>query len=337
MLLSICIPNYKREECLNNCLNSIYISKKNFNLPFEVCISDNNSGIKTERIISFYKKKLPINFKKNQKNIGMGPNIIKTILMSKGKFTWVIGNDDLIFPFTLKKIYKILNSNKDKDFFFINSCNLDSRYVFSYKQPFNTSLIPSNLETLSKLQSNKSINFIDLINPHVSFDYLMGIFLSLFNTKKFKENIHILDNRNLNRKGTFSTFENTAPHVSVFAKAFIKSKAYFVGEPLSVNIFGKREWSHMWSFIEIVRIPEALEEYRKNGLPFYKYYIYKNYSLKNFIPCLIKIIFSKPKIYYKNTSIIFLVLKNFFYPNVYFSLIYFLKRKTKDFINNNYK
>jgi glycosyltransferase involved in cell wall biosynthesis len=53
MLLSICIPNYKREECLNNCLNSIYIAKKNFNLPFEVCISDNNSGIKTEKIISF--------------------------------------------------------------------------------------------------------------------------------------------------------------------------------------------------------------------------------------------------------------------------------------------
>jgi glycosyltransferase involved in cell wall biosynthesis len=36
MLLSICIPNYKREDSLENCLNSIYIAKKNFNLDFEL-------------------------------------------------------------------------------------------------------------------------------------------------------------------------------------------------------------------------------------------------------------------------------------------------------------
>ena len=44
MLLSICIPNFNRANCLDNCLNSIVISKKNSNLKFEVCISDNNSS-----------------------------------------------------------------------------------------------------------------------------------------------------------------------------------------------------------------------------------------------------------------------------------------------------
>lgn len=337
MLLSLCIPNYKREECLNNCLNSIYISKKNFNLDFEICISDNNSGAKTLSIINYYKKKIPIKFKSNNKNIGMGANIIEAILMAKGKFTWVLGNDDLLFPFTFKKIYKIINSNEDKDFFYINSCHLDSKFIFDRKQPFNTYLIPKNLKTVSPVNVNKSLDFIDLINPNISFDYLLGIFLSIFNTKKFQENIHILDDKNLKKKGTFSTFENTAPHISVFAKTFIKSKAYFVGSPLSVNLFGKREWSYLWSLVEIIRIPEALDQYRKNGLIFYKYYLYKNQSLKNFIPCLLKIISNKSKYNISYISIIFIILKNLIYPNIYFSPIYFLQRKIKHYIINLFK
>ena len=337
MLLSICIPNYKREECLNNCLNSIDIAKKNFNLDFEICISDNNSGAKTNSIINYYKKKLPIKFKRNKKNIGMGANIIESILMAEGKFTWVIGNDDMLFPFTLKKIYKILNSNQNKDFFFINSCNLDSKYVFSHKQPFDTHLVPKNLKTVSNMHTNKSLDFIDLINPNISFDYLLAIFLSVFNTKKFKENVHILNDKNLKKKKTFSTFENTAPHVSIFAKTFIKSKAYYVGSPLSLNLYGKREWSNMWDFIEIVRIPEALEEYRKNGLAFFKYYLYRNYSLRNFMPCLLKIFFSKPKKSITYTFLIAAMFKNILYPNFYLSLVYFFNRKIKLYIINNFK
>lgn len=329
MLLSICIPNYKREECLNNCLNSIYISKKNFNLDFEICISDNNSGVKTERIINYFKKKLPIKFKRNKKNIGVGANIIEATSMAIGKFTWIIGNDDLLFPFTFKKIYEIIHRNQDKDFFYINSCHLDSKYVFSYKQPFDTYLIPQNLKTVSSVRINKSLDFIDLIDPDISFDYLLGMFLAIFNTKKFRENIDFLDNKSLKKKGTFSTFENTAPHVSVFAKAFIRSKAYFVGSPLSVNLYGKREWSHLWSLVEIIRIPEALEQYRKNGLIFYKYYLYKNRSLRNFFPCVLKIILNKSKYSISYNSIIFFIVKNLIYPNVYLSPLYFLLRKIK--------
>ena len=55
MILSICIPTYNRINQLDNCLNSILISKKNVdNFNFEVCISDNNSQEDTESIIKKY-------------------------------------------------------------------------------------------------------------------------------------------------------------------------------------------------------------------------------------------------------------------------------------------
>ena len=71
MFLSICIPTFNRINCLNNCLNSIYISKKNFNHQFEVCISDNCSTENVEKIIDHYKDKINIKFKKNKTNIGL--------------------------------------------------------------------------------------------------------------------------------------------------------------------------------------------------------------------------------------------------------------------------
>ena len=87
MLLSICIPNYKREVSLENCLNSIYIAKKNFNLDFEVCITDNNSGTRVNKIVNNYKNKFSINFKKNRKNFGVGYNILKSVSLAKGKYS----------------------------------------------------------------------------------------------------------------------------------------------------------------------------------------------------------------------------------------------------------
>ena len=61
MLLSICIPTYNRVNQLDNCLNSIFISKKSVeNFNFEVCISDNNSQQRIESLIEKYKNKLNI-------------------------------------------------------------------------------------------------------------------------------------------------------------------------------------------------------------------------------------------------------------------------------------
>jgi len=109
MILSICIPTYNRVDQLDNCLNSILISKKKVdNFDFEVCISDNNSEENTESIIRKYKQELKIKYNRNKKNLGFALNGIKTVSMASGEFSWMIGNDDLILPETLLKLKKIL-------------------------------------------------------------------------------------------------------------------------------------------------------------------------------------------------------------------------------------
>ena len=68
MLFSICIPTYKREVHLNNCLNSILISSKKVkDFNFEVCISDNNSDYDVEKLVKNYQNLLNIKLIKNKK------------------------------------------------------------------------------------------------------------------------------------------------------------------------------------------------------------------------------------------------------------------------------
>ena len=101
MLLSICIPTFNRLSCLDNCLNSILISSKNVqNFDFEVCISDNCSEQNPIEIVNKYSKDLNIKFNRNKKNLGVALNSIETLKISKGKYAWLIGNDDLILPNT---------------------------------------------------------------------------------------------------------------------------------------------------------------------------------------------------------------------------------------------
>ena len=75
MKLSICIPTYNRPNQLPNCLNSIYIAKKNTHLDFEVCISDNGSNYDVQKIINDYKDKFKIILNINEQNLGYQPNL----------------------------------------------------------------------------------------------------------------------------------------------------------------------------------------------------------------------------------------------------------------------
>ncbi len=329
MILSICIPTYNRVNQLDNCLNSILISKKNVdNFDFEICVSDNNSEGDTESIIKKYNKELKIKYNRNEKNLGFAINGIKSISMAEGEFSWMIGNDDLILPKTLSVLKNLLQDNLDKDYFFINSYNLESSYLDKFPVPFNTkNLNFENMRKISYIKTSKQVPFWDVIDPKVSWEFLISIFLSLFKTKKWLKSIDILNQERIKDTGVWSNFDNTCLHPIVIANAFKNSKAYICADPLSVNLIGYREWRSMYEFVEIVRIPELLDYYRTQGLSIKSYFYCKNFALRNFTNYMFKIIIGGQQMGKNYLNIKNHILKNLFYPNVYLSLIYFIFRK----------
>ena len=322
--LSICIPTYNRIDCLLNCLNSIYIASSKSNLKIEVCVSDNNPSGNAFPIISNYKNKLNINYFINTINIGLGKNIVSAVSLSKGKFVWIIGNDDLMLPHTFKKLEYLLKEKDYCDYFFINSYHLDSSYVLNHNQPFDTHLLPQNMEPLSKLKKSFETKYLNLVDHNISFDFMLGMFLSIFKREKWFDNVTVLDDNLLNDSRLYSNFDNTCPHAKIFAKAFCKSDAWFQAEPLSINLTGEREWGDLYPLVESIRMPELIDNYRVNGLSYLKYLIYKNHTLSKLIPSLFRMIFLKK---YKGLEYINFkkhILKNLYFPNIYIGGIYYL-------------
>lgn len=329
MLLSICIPTYNRSKQLDNCLNSILIASKKVNkFDFEVCISDNNSEYNLSKILDKYKDNFRINFNKNSENLGFAINGIKTVKMASGEYSWMIGDDDLILPETFVKLEKIFKNNLDKDYFFVNSYHLDSSYINNFTTPFDTNYLNvDKLKAISKIKKNKEGYFWDVINPEVSWDFLIGIYLNIFKTKKWLNSLDIINRKNIEDKRVWSNFDNTCLHPVVISKAFKDSKIYICADPLSVNLVGVREWQTMYEFVEIVRIPELLDFYRSQGLSFIKYAYCKNFALRNFSNYIFKILIGGEKMGRSYINFKKHIFNNLAYPNVYLSLIYFIFRK----------
>lgn len=331
MLLSICIPTYNRPEYLKNCLTSICAQKSK---NFEVCISDNASNIDIYKIIKPFKKKIKIRYRRNKKNMGLAMNVYNVALMAKGEFIWFLGDDDLVTNGSIIYLLKLIKRNNKINFFWLNSYYLDVSFVNKFSKKFNIKYLPKNLKTHSPLKKDKILDFYDLIDHKLCFDYLTGIYVCCFKRKLWINNLHVCNLKKIKEKGVFSNFDNTAFFIKVFCEAFGNSKAYFCSKAFSVNLSGVREWKDLYPLVEIVRLPEALDYYRSKGLGFFKYIYTKNYAMRNFFNFFFKILIKGEKagLHYINFRKHFL--KNLVYPYAWLSVFFFAFRTFKKMIKN---
>jgi len=188
----------------------------------------------------------------------------------------------------------------------------------------------------SKWQVDGEMKFLDMISPQISFDFLGGMYLSIFRKSLWDQNVNQLDQHAIMDDRTFSHFDNTFPHLKIFAKAFSNSKAYFNSKPLSVCLTGVREWAPMYPLIRSVRLVEALSIYRNNGLALWKYLDCKNYALRNALPDFINIVLHKDQSGYSYVNFFKLSLEYGMYPNFYLSIFYFLGRRLRIFFRGLY-
>ena len=328
--LAICIPTYNRANYLTNCLESLCANKKEYLDQIKVCISNNCSTDNTELVISKYIKKLPIIYSKNKTNLGIPKNFLKVISMFDAEYIWLIGDDDLFLENSLERVLNLIRKNSDIDFFYVNSYHLTTDYIDDFSKPFNVKNIPNKMERFSKWDFDGEIKFFDLIKPKVSFDFLGGMFLSVFRKKNWDKYQNILCEEALGSKNTFSHFDNTFPHLKIFASAFSDSSAYFNSLPMNICLTGAREWAPMEPLVRNIRLIEALNEYKKNGLPILQYLNCRNFALSNYLPGYIYMLLNKEKSGYKYIEDPFKkFISNMIYPNFYLSVLRFIIRKLK--------
>lgn len=333
MKVSVCIPTYNRADHLSNCLRSIIANRLNGPADFQVCISDNASDDHTQSVVRSAQQHIEIKYQKNETNLGVARNVLKAVQMAEGEFVWLIGDDDLLLPDALQRLSGLIDAHPSVDYFYINAFHLTTEFIFSFPQPFDTALLPEDMEPFSSWRDSSEMDFLDLVNPKLSFDFLGGMFLAVFRREMWNANVNAVDPDALADSRVFSHFDNTFVHVKIFSKAFSGSRAYFFSEPLSVCLTGAREWAPMYPFVRSVRLVEALDEYRKNGLPFIRYIRCKNFALRSFIPDLIYMLLNKEISGLAYVNPYKLILKSMIFPSTYLSVFYYLARRIRALSN----
>lgn len=111
-ILSICIPTYNRESYLKKLLETI-VSQECFSNKIEIFIYDDPSSDDTESMVWVFMEKYPnIRYHRNVIRAGMMPSILDAILHCSWKYIWLFGSDDIMGPFWLESMLRILNEQE---------------------------------------------------------------------------------------------------------------------------------------------------------------------------------------------------------------------------------
>jgi abequosyltransferase len=111
-LLTIAIPTYNRANYLSQLLSSLS-GQLAAHPEVELLVSDNASTDTTPSVISeFESNAFKMRYVRNQFNRGADANFLQCFEQARGKYVWLVGDDDLIAPGSLDKVTALLGSSE---------------------------------------------------------------------------------------------------------------------------------------------------------------------------------------------------------------------------------
>lgn len=240
-LLSICIPTYNRDKYLEESLKRLTSQINELTNPKEVelLVSDNCSTDNTQEIVGKIQSKNPyLIYNRNETNLGMDGNFIYCFQNAKGKYIWLLGDDDYLLPNSLNKILPILR-NGDYGLLHLYFKGRNNLSEGKHQDPYEF------LTQVSHSITFISINIVKKNNiTSINLEKYRGTFFSILppyikSVLKAKENYlyreKVLDaGHNMERNGGYNFFE-------IFVKNYLKIWEECVVTDKNKNKFFKKE------------------------------------------------------------------------------------------------
>jgi abequosyltransferase len=111
-LLSLTIPTYNRSVFLTELLECLLPQLMRGGVPderVELVISDNASPDDTPAVVEQFRGRgLTIRAIRNAENIGPDGNFLQCLNLARGKYVWLMGDDDLLAPNTIPRLLTLL-------------------------------------------------------------------------------------------------------------------------------------------------------------------------------------------------------------------------------------
>lgn len=142
-LLSICIPTYNRYKLLRYNLNEVLIQSKSFSHNIEILVGNNGSLDNTDQILKSFKN---INVHNIDLNEGINPMIYLLTKRAKGKYIWILGDDDIPNEGLIEIIINnIIKSKKEKISFFLEGS------IYTSEEELTQKICSENIINIKKV------------------------------------------------------------------------------------------------------------------------------------------------------------------------------------------
>ncbi len=111
-LLSLTIPTYNRSRFLAELLECVLPQVIGEN-RVEVIVSDNASPDDTEAVVrGFVAHGLELRYLRNEVNVGADANFLQCLNQARGKYVWVMGDDDLMAPKAIEQLLTLMERDE---------------------------------------------------------------------------------------------------------------------------------------------------------------------------------------------------------------------------------
>ena len=115
-LLTIAVPTYNRSRFLTHLLDSLQPqlrAAEEGGSSVELLISDNASSDGTEALLDEYERRgLNFRYFRNQTNIGPDANFAQCFEQARGRYVWIIGDDDILLAGGLSIVLDLLQKGE---------------------------------------------------------------------------------------------------------------------------------------------------------------------------------------------------------------------------------
>ena len=124
LLLSVVIGTYKRASELRRCLSSVLSEPGDF---FDVLVGDDGSPDDTPQVIADCTRDSRLRSYRNEQNLGMQENMLKVVREARGRFVFILTDDDALLAGTLGRVKQVLEENADIGYVLSHLPTVDNR------------------------------------------------------------------------------------------------------------------------------------------------------------------------------------------------------------------
>lgn len=173
-LLTIVIPTYNHANCLERRILEI-LPQIEKHPEINLIISDNASTDTTAEICQKYS----VQRQPNPVNLGGNYNIFRSYLLAEGKWLWILGDDDSLYPNAIENILGMIQKHNEAAVIAFSSFGSSVPYnasirslaeYFAHLETTDVSFISSNLYNLSKIKDQLIISAYSIMtcSPHLT-------------------------------------------------------------------------------------------------------------------------------------------------------------------------